>query len=110
MKSVLGAPLQDIFRCRGPFLALQELGLTLIECAAKMPSQVVDCVGPAKQLVGACPIEPRIVINHLMRQGWIFVPYARNKSIEVSGYDIAARQRSISRPGAGHRAEIRLQL
>ena len=74
-----------------------------------MTPQVVGRAHAAKQMVGACPVEPRIVINHVTRQGRIIVPHARGECIEVRSCDITARQRRISRPGAGHGAEIRLQ-
>ena len=109
MESVLGAPLEDVVGAQCPFLVLQELGLPLIERAAKMTPEVGAGTRAIEQIARARAVETRIMIHHVARQGCIIQPQPLRKGIEVRGRNIAARQRGVGGPGTGHGGEIRLQ-
>src|SRR3569833_3673991 len=106
MEPVLGASLQDILRRRGPFLALQEFGRSLIEQAAEMTTEVSGRAHALKQLMDSRPIEARIMTEHFARQRRIFMTKAGGERIEIRRCDIATRQRGAGCPWTCHTREI----
>src|SRR5689334_14056086 len=102
MEPVLGPPLQNILRRRGPFLNLQEFCLALIECTTEMTAEVTARPHAIEQSVNASPIEPRIMNKHLARQVRIVAAKVSCERIEVGQRDITTGQCGASRPRARH--------
>ncbi|GCC49257.1 hypothetical protein chiPu_0033688, partial [Chiloscyllium punctatum] len=67
MQAMLGAPIQEVGRPPRPLRLAQIRRFAFIEIAAEMPAQVGQDPGRTQQFARARPVEPRIMMDKLLR-------------------------------------------